>query len=67
MINYLYKIFRFILFPLIFLANFLQNRLTSLFTPMNMGPVSKKDYSLHIKKLEFGIIQYYLLGKTFCL
>ena len=50
MINYLYKIFRFILFPLIFLANFLQNRLTSLFTPMNMGPVSKKDYSLHIKK-----------------
>ena len=50
MINYLYKIFRFILFPLIFLANFLQNKLTSFFTPMNMGPVSKNDYSLHIKK-----------------
>jgi SAM-dependent methyltransferase len=50
MINILYKIFRLLLFPLIFLANFLQNKLTSFFTPMNMGPVSKDDYSLHIKK-----------------
>ena len=50
MINFLYKIFRFIFFPLIFLANFLQNKLTTYFTPMNMGPVSENNYSIHIKK-----------------
>jgi SAM-dependent methyltransferase len=50
MIKFLYKLFRFILFPIIFLADFLQNNLTSFFTPMNMGPVSKDSYSLFIKK-----------------
>ena len=50
MINLLYKIFRFILFPIIYFADFLQNNLTSFFSPMNMGPVSEDEYSQHIKK-----------------
>ena len=50
MIKFLYKLFRFILFPVIFFADFLQNNLTSFFTPMNMGPVSRDSYSLFIKK-----------------
>ena len=50
MINFLYKIFRTILFPIIYLADFLQNNLTSIFTPMNMGPVSTSNYSSFIKK-----------------
>ena len=49
MIFFLYKIFRKILFPVIFFADFLQNNLTSIFTPMNMGPVSENNYSLFIK------------------
>ena len=49
MIKYLYKIFRIVLYPVIFFADFLQNNLTSLFTPMNMGPVSENSYSLNIK------------------
>jgi|TARA_Y100000389_G_C17387212_1_gene477754 SAM-dependent methyltransferase len=48
--DFLYKIFRFFLLPLILLANFLQNNLASIFTPMNMGPVSEDSYSLYIKK-----------------
>ena len=50
MISFLYKIFRKILFPIIFFADLLQNNLTSIFTPMNMGPVSEDNYSLFIKK-----------------
>ena len=50
MINFLYFFFRRIFFPIIFLANFLQNNLTSFFSPMNMGPVSDDDYSSYIKK-----------------
>ncbi len=49
MINFLYKLFRFLLFPLIYSANFLQNNVTSYFTPMNMGPVAKGSYSDFIK------------------
>lgn len=49
MITLLYKIFRFILFPIIYFADFLQNNLTSFFSPMNMGPVSEDEYSQHIK------------------
>ncbi len=48
--NFLYIIFRIILYPLIILANFLQNNLTSIFTPMNMGPTSEDSYSKFIKK-----------------
>lgn len=50
MIKILYKLFRFILTPIIFFADFLQNNLTSFFTPMNMGPVSEDSYLLYIKK-----------------
>ena len=50
MISFLYKIFRFILFPIILLADFLQTNLASRFTPMNMGPVSEDDYSNFIKR-----------------
>ena len=49
MIYFFYKIFRFIFYPLIFFANFLQNNLASKFTPMNMGPVAKDNYSKFIK------------------
>ena len=49
MINFLYKLFRFLLFPLIYLANFFQNNITSYFTPMNMGPVAEDSYSTFIK------------------
>ncbi len=50
MINLFYKIFRLLFLPIIYLANFLQNNLTSYFTPMNMGPVAEDSYSLFIKK-----------------
>tara|TARA_B100001057_G_scaffold283490_1_gene283854 strand:+ start:80 stop:715 length:636 start_codon:yes stop_codon:yes gene_type:complete len=49
MINFLYKIIRILLYPIILLADFLQNNLTSKFTPMNMGPVSEDSYSSYIK------------------
>ncbi len=48
--KFLYNFFRFLLYPLIILANFLQNNLTSVFTPMNMGPTSEDYYSNFIKK-----------------
>ena len=50
MIFSLSKIFRFIFYPLIFFADFLQTNFTSKFTPMNMGPVAKDNYSKFIKK-----------------
>ncbi len=50
MISFLYKIFRFLFFPIIFLADYLQTNLASRFTPMNMGPVAEEDYSNFIKK-----------------
>ena len=46
----LYPIFRTLLYPLIILANFLQNNFTSFFQPMNMGPTSKDSYANFIKK-----------------
>ena len=46
----IYIIFRFFLYPIIFVADFLQNKFTSIFVPMNMGPVSEDNYSLLIKK-----------------
>lgn len=49
--NFLYKFFRIILYPIIYLANFLQNNFTSFFTPMNMGPVAENSYFLFIKKM----------------
>ena len=50
MIKFLYKFFRLIFSPIIFLANFLQNNLTSFFSPMNMGPVADDNYSSYIKR-----------------
>lgn len=47
---FLYKIFRIILYPIVFFADFLQNKFTSFFTPMNMGPVSDDSYSLLIRQ-----------------
>lgn len=46
----LYKIFRFILYPAIYTANFLQNNFTNSFTPMNVGPVAEDSYGLFIKR-----------------
>ena len=46
----LYPIFRTLLYPLIILADFLQNNFTSFFQPMNMGPTSKDSYANFIKK-----------------
>ena len=48
--KFLYPIFRTLLYPLIILANFLQNNFTSFFQPMNMGPTSKDSYANFIKK-----------------
>lgn len=58
----IYIFTRFILFPIIVLANLLQNYFTKYFTPMNMGPVSTDKFkkflkSCFIKKsfiLDFG-------------
>ena len=46
----IYIIFRILLYPIIFVANFFQNKFTTVFVPMNMGPVSEDNYSLFIKK-----------------
>ena len=48
--KFIYPIFRTLLYPLIILANFLQNNFTSFFQPMNMGPTSKDSYANFIKK-----------------
>ena len=48
--KFLYPIFRTLLYPLIILADFLQNNFTSFFQPMNMGPTSKDSYANFIKK-----------------
>ena len=48
--KFLYPIFRTLLYPLIIIANFLQNNFTSFFQPMNMGPTSKDSYANFIKK-----------------
>ena len=48
--KFLYKYSRIILYPIVFLANILQNKFTSFFTPMNMGPVSDDSYSSFIKQ-----------------
>jgi len=46
----IYNFFRVLFYPLIILANFLQNNFTSIFTPMNMGPTGEEYYSNFIKK-----------------
>lgn len=52
-----FKITRFILFPIIIIADFLQNNFTNYFTPMNLGPVTTKSWSTMInnffKKRDF--------------
>ena len=50
LIKALYKFFRFILFPIIIIADFFQNNFTKYFTPMNMGPVTSKGWSDLIRK-----------------
>ena len=45
-----YRITRFILYPIIFIADFLQNNFTKYFTLMNVGPVSTKNWSDLISK-----------------
>ena len=50
MIKHIYKIVRFVLYPIIFTANYMQNNFTNFFTPMNLGPVSRPEYSIFIKK-----------------
>ena len=50
MIKYVYKTVRFILYPIIFLADFMQNNFTNFFTPMNIGPVSENSYGIFLKK-----------------
>ena len=50
MILILYKITRFLLYPIIYLADFIQNNLTNFFTPMNMGPVAEDSYAKFIKE-----------------
>ena len=49
-ITKLYKIVRFMLYPVIYLADFLQNNFTNFFTPMNVGPVSENSYGVFLKK-----------------
>ena len=46
----IYKITRLILFPIIILANFFQNNFTKYFTPMNIVPVTTKNWSEIINK-----------------
>jgi len=52
-----FKITRFVLFPVIIIADFLQNNFTKYFTPMNLGPVTTKSWSTMInnffKKKDF--------------
>ena len=50
LITKLYKIHRFILYPIIYLADFLQNNCSNFFTPMNIGPVSENFYGVFLKK-----------------
>lgn len=57
--KFFYVFFRILLYPLIILADFLQNNFTSVFTPMNMGPTSEDYYSNFIKK-NFGKKDYVL-------
>ena len=45
-----FKITRFILFPIIITADFFQNNFTKYFTPMNVGPVTTKNWSKMINK-----------------
>tara|TARA_B110000881_G_C18582017_1_gene522353 strand:- start:224 stop:865 length:642 start_codon:yes stop_codon:yes gene_type:complete len=49
-----YKITRFLLMPIIILADFLQTNFTKHFTPMNMGPVTEPSYTNEIKKFFFN-------------
>jgi SAM-dependent methyltransferase len=49
MIKYAYQTVRFILYPIIFLADFMQNNFTNFFTPMNIGPVSENSYGIFLK------------------
>ncbi len=44
-----YIYIRFILFPIIFVADFFQNYFTKYFTPMNMGPVSTNKFKKFLK------------------
>jgi len=50
MISIRYKVVRFFLYPIIYLADFVQNNFTNFFTPMNIGPVSKPSYSKFIRQ-----------------
>lgn len=50
MIILIYRITRIIFYPIIFVANFLQNNFTEYFTPMNYGPVTDFKYKKHIQK-----------------
>ena len=46
----IYKITRFVLYPIIIIADFFQNNFTKYFTPMNIGPVTTKNWSKIINK-----------------
>ena len=50
MISIRYKVVRFFLYPIIYLADFMQNNFTYYFTPMNMGPITRPGYINFIKK-----------------
>ena len=47
----IYKLTRIILYPIIFVADFFQTNCAALFTPMNIGPVTTKNWSKIINKL----------------
>ena len=55
MIKYAYKTVRFILYPVIFLADFLQNTFTKTFTPMNWH--AYEHGNKHLRKQEPADIQ----------
>ena len=46
----LYKVTRFILYPIIIVADFFQTNCTALFTPMNIGPVNEPAWKRMILK-----------------
>jgi len=50
MISIHYKVVRFLLYPIIYLADFMQNNFTAFFSPMNIGPVAKPAYAKFIKE-----------------
>jgi len=50
MFSIYYKVVRFFLYPIIYIADFMQNNFTAFFSPMNIGPTAFRTFSEFIKE-----------------